>query len=212
MAQVVYGGSREYRLLVSGEQHPNTVQYLRDQMTSLQNYIGNSDSAWARRAQESYNRFSSEHAIRLAQAAIRKVTTHFQDDRIVQLDTLAQMQQAQLRMQRFIMANPYVRERYHNQMCEGYQGTYVDMWPQDVGPGHYDYDRVMDGLIVETPATEEDPEGSWVCRIQTDEEVLPGDKRLNLVEKDMILTSWDNVVHAMQYGLDDPVSPSGGML
>lgn len=212
MAEVVFGGSREYRMLVSGEQHPNTVQYLRGQMTSLQNYIGNSDSSWAMRAQESYNRFSSDHAVRLAQAALRKVTTQFQDDNIRQLDTLAEMQQASLRMQRFIMACPYVRERYHNQMCDGYQGSYVDMSPGDIGRGHYDYDLVMNGVIVEVAPTEEDPEGSWSCRVQMDEDLLPGDRNLNLVEKDMILTSWDNVKHAMQYGLDDPVSPTGGML
>ncbi len=212
MAQVVFGGSREYRMLVSGEQHPNTAHYLRNQMTSLQSYIGNSDSSWAQRAIESYNRFSSEHAVRLAQAALRKVDTYFQEDRIMQLDTLAQLQQAGLRMQRFIIANPYVRERYHNQMCDGYQGTYVDMHPQDIGPGHYDYDRVMDGLIVETAPTEEDPDGSWVCRVQTDEEILPGDVKLNLVQNDMILTSWATVEHLMRYGEEDPVSPSGGML
>lgn len=212
MAQVVYGGSREYRALVSGEQHPTTVQYLRNQMSSLQSYVGESATSWAQKAFESYERFSSDNAIRLAQAALRKVTTYFQDDRIMQLDTLAQLQQAQQRMQRFIMADPYVRERYHNQMCEGYQGSYVDMWPTDSGRGHYDYDRIHDGLIVEVAPTEEDPEGSWMCYAQTDEELLPGDRRLTLAEKDMILTTQERVRFLMGTGLEDPVSSTGGML
>lgn len=212
MVAVVHGGSQVFKALVSGERHPNTVQYLRNQVTALQNYIGDASSEWAQRAMQSYERFSSDTAMRMAQAAIRKVTTHFQEDRIVQLNTLAELQQAQLRMQRFIMANPVVRQAYHRQMCDGYSGSYVDMWPQDIGRGHYDYDRVMDGVIVEIPPTKENPEGDWKCYAQFDEEVMEGDQRLGIVRQDAILSSWELVEHLMGTGLEDPVSPSGGML
>jgi hypothetical protein len=212
MVAVVHGGSQVFKAMVSGERHPNTVQYLRNQMAQMQAYIGNAATDWSQRVVQSYETFSSDNAMRIAQAAIRKVTTHFQEDRIVQLDTLAQLQQAQSRMQRFIMACPAVRAPYHEQMCDGYSGSYVDMWPQDMGRGHYDYDRVMDGLIVEVPASKEDPEASWMCYAQLDEDVLEGDRRLTMVEKDQILTTWDKIGELMGNGLEDPTSATGGML
>lgn len=212
MVAVVHGGSHAFKAHMSGERHPSTVQYLQNQMMQLRNYIGDSASEWAQRAMQSYERFSSETAMRMAQAALRKVTTHFQEDRVVYLDTLAHIQQAQAKMQRFVMANPMVREKYHAQMCDGYSGSYVDMWPTDIGRGHYDFDRVMNGVIVELPPSKESPEGDFKYWIQTDEEVLEGDVALGIVKQDAILSTWERVEHLMGTGLEDPVSANGGML
>ena len=48
------------------------------------------------------------------------------------------------------MAQPDIRSLYHKGHCDGYSDTYVDMEPGLVGEQHYDYRRVMDGVVEET--------------------------------------------------------------
>ena len=53
-------------------------------------------------------------------------------------------------MKRYIMANPHVREAYQEQRIAGYDGTYKDPFADDTIENHYDYRRVMNGVVVDS--------------------------------------------------------------
>jgi hypothetical protein len=103
-------------------------------------------------------------------------------------------------MQRWIMAHPGVRDSYVNQNCEGYSGTYVNMFGDNVGSNHYDYRRVMDGVPIE----EED----GFCLQYFHETLLQGDRELEYGEKMAIVKTWgviDWMLENSQFDFTNPV-------
>lgn len=211
MAHVVTGGSREFDMAFSGEPHPSTVQYLRNQVESLGQFVGTASAAWIDRVQDSYNRFSSDDALRHARAAMRKVSSYFQADNIRELTTLGQVQNAPVMMQRFLMAVPEIRQMYMDQRIDGYSSSYVDMQPGMIGEDHYDYRRVMQGRVIDLPVSEENPEGGWKVTTFFDE-LHEGDRELRLQEQNDVLSSAELMRCMMATALDDPTSQTGGLL
>jgi hypothetical protein len=149
--------------------------------------------------------FNGSEAMRLAQAAINRAGSVFQADTIRDLYQIGELQNAPLVMQRFIMANPVVRDLYHQQRCDGYSDTYLDMEPGAVGLAHYDYRRVITGMVME------DEEHGWKI-VHCLDELKEGDRPLQIEEKDIVLSVWDVVEARIREGKDDPTSPTGGSL
>jgi hypothetical protein len=108
-------------------------------------------------------------------------------------------------MQRWVMANPMVRELYHKQRCDGYSSTYTDVSPGDIKENHYDYRRTTDGVMLET--TEGDYVTKWYI-----EELLPSDRHLTNSEKIDIINTWTVVNNALMMKELDPTCNNGGML
>jgi len=211
MATVIFGGSRELNLLISGEPHQDTLSYLSHQADRIAQYAQQTGSAWAQRAVESFNYFSSHDSLRHARAALQKVKSYFQSDIIRELTTIEDFQNANPLMQRFLMADPWARKMYHAGRIEGYAGSYVDPYPGVRGVEDYNYRRVMDGRVQMIEPSEEDPEGSFVIETYYGD-LQEGDRDLTLVEQNMILSSWRQARFLVQTGLDDPYSSTGGKL
>lgn len=57
-------------------------------------------------------------------------------------------------MQRFIMADPVIRELYHKKRIDGWSDTYVDNYPKVIGPDHLDYRIVKHGIVERTVTPE----------------------------------------------------------
>jgi hypothetical protein len=93
------------------------------------------------------------------------------------------LQNANLTMQRYIMANPTIRQPYIDQNCDGYSSSYVDIFKGQIGKDHYDYRRVTDGMLM---STEDGFEINYY-----DETLEVGDKELDFVDKCRVLASWD---------------------
>lgn len=85
-------------------------------------------------------------------------------------------------MIRWIMANPSVRQEYLNNNIEGYNEQYKNLFGSSIGVDHYDYRRVMDGVLV-------DENDRFLVRYYHDF-LLPGDRPLNRHEKIAILNTW----------------------
>lgn len=210
MVQVVIGDTDDFNALVYGAQaHPGTLNYLENQFSGFSQTLTDAGKQFFSNARQMFEHFHGSEAVRIARAAIRKAGSLFQRDEIRSIWDLGQLQQAPLTMQRYIMANPVVRERFNQQTCDGYSETYKDWYPNTIGLDHYDYRRVMDGVVQELP--EDDPDGDWVCREHI-EDLVEGDRALTTEEKADIFSTWDAVEALMEMGGEDPTSPFANKL
>lgn len=198
--QVIDGGSQTFDALAYGDPHPGTVAFFQNQMENLSQYAGQVGEQFIQSAQDLYSRFNHSTAMRYARAAKRSLGSIFQNDAVRQLASIAELQQAPPVMQRWIMAEPTTRKMYHRQMVEGYEGSYKDAFPNDVGESHYDYRRVMDGLVVDDPDTED-----WVATTYLDE-IFEGDHELEIDQQADIFYTWKMTKARILHGGSDPTS------
>lgn len=200
MAQLVEGGSSTFDALVYGYNvHPGTQQFLQSQVERPTDTLLEGSREFVNKAAELYDRFSGSTAMRMARAAKRAIGSLWQSDEIRPLTTIGEMQHAPLAMQRWIMANSWIRDQYHAQKIEGYAESYRDLWENDSGEDHYDWRRVMNGFVTESE------EHGWTSTTYF-EELLPDDYDLSLEEQVDIHDTWENVVAAIRRGREDPTS------
>ena len=117
--------------------------------------------------------------------SLRGIGLNVSGNYVQNLQTFEQLTSANLTMQRWIMANPEVRQIYNDGNCDGYSETYVDMFPKTIGASHYDYRRVTNGVAVE--------EGDKFVIKRYDEDLLEGDRELSHEDKMAILSTWNSI-------------------
>ena len=110
-------------------------------------------------------------------------------------------------MQRWIMANPDVRKLYHEQRIDGYSDTYEDIHENSIGESHYDYRRVMNGIVVDNDDEEADYGWSSVTYF---EDLAEEDRELRIDEQYDILSSWHYLQRYLAVGKEDPTSLFNG--
>ena len=198
---IVSGGYDVFLALAYGEQSPVAAEYFKSQMALLPTIqvIGDIGRSFVQGAKATYERFNNSEAMQLVRAATRQAAALFQPEVIRSIFDFADLQTATITMQRWIMANPMIRKMYHDQRCEGYSDTYVDADPGKVGEAHYDYRRVMSGVV----QVEED---SWEAKFYIDN-LRDGDQELSNMDKTDILSTWRIAELFMGMGESDPTSP-----
>jgi hypothetical protein len=200
--RIITGDPGTLELFAFGEKTQSALNFLEDQAYRLSDSLTNTGKAFMEQGREVFQRYNGSEALRAAKAAIRTVQYCFQTDIIRPLSNIGAMQQAPLSMQRWIMACPDVRELYHQQRCDGYSDTYIDMEPASIGTDHTDYRKVMSGLIQE--CVEGDVDWKTTIYFEGDDD----DVRLSLSEKVDIVSTWDLIKSMMTPGKEDPTSPS----
>ncbi len=203
MPVIVGGGDNTFTALAFGTPHPRTMAVLESQFTNLGNQISAAGEEFMARQRAMFEQFNGSEALRLAKAALRAVSHAFTPNIVQPLLTIGALQQAQTAMQPWIMANPVVRELFHQQRLDGYSDTYVDMEPGLIGERHTDYRHVMHGMLQELPDTE-DGEGNWKITFNDDDRA--GQPELTFTERIDILTTWDAVEALLGPGKEDPTS------
>lgn len=156
-------------------------------------------------AGEVYQAINYSDAMRKARAVIRTVSNAGTLDVIKELTDVGQLQNARPVMQQYIMADPVVRNLYHNQGCDGYSGSYVDNAPGMSGADHYDYRRVMHGMW-----HEDESDGRVKSTLFYEDK--GDDEDLDAIHQMDILRTWDYVRSAIKRGKEDPTSPENDML
>lgn len=177
----------EFDALMYGESHPSTVSYLRNQFTNYSDTLTSAGRSFMEQGRAIFEAVNSSEAIRFARDVINKYTggTTVQRDGIYSIFEMSNFQSASLDMQRYLLANPVIRKDYHKQKCNGYSDTYIDMEPGFIGREHYDYRRVMDGMMV---ITEDDFKVTHYL-----DPLKEGDIALSHDKKDDIIYSWSNL-------------------
>lgn len=146
-----------------------------------------------------FNSFHGDRVVQIAKAALNQVRGFFKPDEIVNLTTIEDLQVAQAAMRRMIMANPVVRELYHKQRCDGYSDSYVDADPGKIGWDHYDYCRVMTGIV---EVTDESWKFTSVAHDQR-----PGDSELDFHDQfSVVAQTWPSLEAIMAQAAKDPTS------
>lgn len=183
--QFVSGGGHAFNAMLYGEQSMENRAFFQNQLERMQSlqFIGDIGSQVMQSAHNLFERWNGSKAMQIARAVTRQVTSLFQPDQVRTLFEMADFQAASLEMQRWIMANPAIRQRYHEQRLEGYADTYVDNEPDKVGEDHQDWRMVNDGVVKVS-------EDGWKV-VHYLEPLRKGDKRLSPSQKVSILTTWD---------------------
>lgn len=196
--QIISGGLDAWDALAYGEQNPANVNYFKTQLQNIGNTLTDFGKQFYNDAARIYDSFNGSQAMQVIRNVTKAAKTLFQPNIVKSLFEMDDIQMATMVMQRWIMANPVVRQMYHEQKCEGYSDSYVDAQPGVVGENHYDYRRVMDGVIQEDGDT-------WFAKFYPDD-LLDGDKELIFEEKVDILNTWSIVEMFMAAGEKDPTS------
>lgn len=198
MATFVEGGNALFDGLAYRPPDPNSVAFVQAQFQNPTHNLTAAGQQFFQSVQAIHERLMGSHAMRVARAATRKVASLWQGDEVRLLSSIGELQHASLPMQRWVMAEPTVRKWFYQQRLEGYEGTYVDNAPGDIGVDHHDYRRVMSGVIVDT-------ETGWQATTWFDEP-LEGDAPLLFEEQIDIIDTWSWAKYYLKQGKEDPTS------
>lgn len=202
MAQFIDGGNLMFKSLMYGRPHPGTMQFLETQAQSMSSALTDAGSRFMETARDMYSHLESSNAIRAMRAAGRAVRSLWQLDEIRELIDVGQLQHAPLSMQRWIMAEPTTRGLFQKQRLDGYSETYTDLFPGTIGEEHYDYRRVMDGVVVVDAEPDERGEHGWTATTYL-EELLSDEDDLMPAEQQDILATWGRQIAAAQRKKED---------
>lgn len=185
------------------DSNPVNIDYIRNQLNTFSNCLTDTGRQFIEQSKAIYSKIADSNSLRMAKAAIRGAANMFHPNTIIGLQTLDGIRNAQPVMQRYIMAEPTIRKIYSEQRCDGYSDSYVDYHPNRIKDTHYDYRRVMDGVVEFT-------EEGWKCSNYY-EELLEGDKELCISEQVNVLKTWD-IVQAFTQHLIDPTDINEGKI
>lgn len=194
--------------LIYPEQNPLNQSYIYNQIATISNTLDDIGKKFIESSREIYHKINDSELIRKAKMALRSAVGISHINEVVYYNTLEAMQSATPYMQNYIMANPMIRELYNSQLCDGYSDVYTDIDKGTISDTQYHYRRVMDGVIQDI----EDSEGNynWVSKNYM-EDLLEGDKELDIEDKAKILSTWEVMNMFIKVG-QDPTNPNGGSL
>lgn len=191
-------------IAAGGHLNNETVQWVNERATALRSTISSTASSFFDQARTVHQMISSSDAVQALRNLTAKVTDLWSSNQIGRMGSLEALQTANPINQRWIMANTNVREMYLANSIEGYHGSYVNLHGLGVDDEHYDFRRVMDGLITPTVNRTE---------VKQYHEILKeGDVHLSLHEKVDIINNWNLVNTHLDAGELDPTSPIGNHL
>lgn len=187
--------------------HPSTINYLQNQFANISNTILDSGRKFIEEGKVMMEKFCDGTIDRAARAALRMATNVINPNLIQRLDSLEDIQMSGPLMQRYIMSEPYIREKFHQQTCSGYAGSYVDLDPDPsfLREWHYDWRRVHDGIV---EFKGEGDQEQWVSTTYF-EELREGDRNLDFLEKIDIISTQELARLYMEHG-QDATNPFGG--
>lgn len=207
MVQVVVGGSSDFNAMVYGyDRHPGTMNFLENQFSNISSTLTEAGKSFFSNAKDVFESFTNSDAMRAARNALRKAGGLFQRDEIRSIWDLGDIQTAKPTMQRYIMAMPELRSLWQQQRIDGYSDTYVDMHPGAIGENHYDFRRMVNGVVQELV---DDPEADYVIRECIDD-LVDDDRELDTDEKADLDYTREVVKAIVDIGEDDPTSVWGG--
>lgn len=204
MAHFHDAGSMTFDALVYGRPHAGTLDFLQRQFETPTNRLTQYGQQFMQGAHEMFERISSSRAIEAMRQAARSINSVWDLDEIRPLTLLSEFQYAPPSLQRFIMAEPTVRQMYLDQTIEGYTDSYVDMQPNATGDHHYDYQRAMNGLVVENESDAPD-DSEWSATTYFGE-IHEDDNELSLSEQVDIQYNWQWLRRHLAARGEDPTS------
>lgn len=202
MAIIVQGDDATFSEMTSGVPHPSTLQFLDQERQQPTHMLTHYSQQFVDHTQKLIDWIENSQAARYAQAARRAIGQVWEDQCIRHLSSMADFQWAPQPMTRWLMAEPMVRQYYHQQKLEGYQNQYADPFPEQTEPTeNLEYRHVMNGVIVMNDS-DQGPEWSASTYYDDRPDVIP----MDFLDQIDIIHSWENIRHWITKGRDDPTS------
>lgn len=183
------------------ELNPLTQNYVMEQLQAVIPAMSDIARSMVEKTRNVYEAVTNSTVVQRAKAAMRMAVGLRSPHSVAPLTELEDLQCATITEQRFIMANPEVRALYHQQRCDGFSNTYVDLEPDAIGEAQYDYRRMMHGVVIDTPADEGDDEGSFKVKFYLDE-LHDGDKQPSFDEQAFHIRNGEAVASFLRAGKD----------
>lgn len=202
------GGSDLIDIMAGGIPDQSAMHWLEQKSQALQGSISGIGQAFFDRARSMYNMVSESQAVQILRNLKSKSDSVWNTGRVQLLHRIQQIQTAGLIMQRWVMAQPDLRQRYLAQTVEGYGDSYVNYHGNAVAEAHYDYRRVMSDVVM---IDEDDEEKDFVVNHYFDL-LAEGEQELTPFQKVDILNTWDRVKYYLEQGDEDPTSQYGSLL
>jgi len=203
MATRVDVGNDLIDVFSGGVPDQDTTSWLQQRSQQLMGQISGAGRAFIESSRSLYQMVNETQAAQMLRNLGTKHQDAWRQSTIARLESIEAVQTANPVMQRWIMANPNVRKRYLNQELEGYAESYVNHHGDTVGQEHYDYRRVMTG-IMERPREDED----WKVRIFCDPSARD-DQQLTIWQRKDILNTWAFIDTLLEEAEEDPTSEYG---
>lgn len=181
------------------------VDYMGEAYDRASHYLNDRAREWASQATDAFARIDFDTVMKRAKRTLRELSNVFDTDSVRPLTTVTALQESPQCMMRWLMAEPTTRELYHGGGCAGYDELYVDVQPNSIGADHYDYRRVMDGVV------QVQDNGGWHSDSYF-ENYRDEDDELTDQERFDILRSWGVLKSAIEKGDEDPTSLYNGSL
>lgn len=192
-------------IAAGGHMDTQTTSWLADRSSALRESMGSAALNWFNTAKSFVQIIDTSSAIQAFRNITSKQESVWNTNNIHQCFTIEQLQTANPVQQRYIMAEPRLRDMYLNNSVEGYGDSYINHQGDAVGIKQYDYRRVTDGIMLEQP--------DETFEVNVFHEIVPdGDKELTLHQKVDILRNWNLVNVALDAAEMDPTSQFGNML
>lgn len=177
-----------------GDRSNLVTSYIHNQLQALPPSLNDFGRRIYSSLQDSYNYLSDTLMKNAVISELRNCNLVMADNYYAELLTFNQLQEATLTMQRWVMAHPQVRELYLEQNIDGYTPTYVNLDGKVTGDAEYNYRRVMNNVLI--PGDEQ-----WTVNHYIDE-LLPGDRELEIYEQHMVLNTWEAIDWMLKSGYD----------
>ncbi len=204
---VITGDSSVVDALLFGLPTQATSEFVQREFDRFANSaIGDFGKQLVTQARSLYERFTNSSVVSMMQAALNQTRAIAMPDTIYRFDRMEDFQIAQPMMQTFIMANPVVRQLYHEQRCDGYSDSYVDQHPGKIGENHVHWQMVNNGRVVD----EGDNGISWTNYSGAFND--NGGLHLHSIQAHTILATWRGLEELIAKGEFDPTSPWNGKL
>lgn len=207
MATIIEGGAATFDATVLGAQHPGTIAFIRQQFNTFTHHVGDAARSFIEETKELFESLNNDNALQLLRSARRALDSIWLPNEIQPLYNIGQVQHAPDAMVRWIMADVETRQMYHQGRIEGYGERYVDLQPGKVGEDHYDYRRVMNGVVVVDKESDGDGDYGWQTTTYF-ERLRPDDRELELVEQQDILRTYA-LLAKLRENSEDYTSPYG---
>lgn len=200
-AAVIRGGSSVEDSLLYRPLENNVLNYLNQHIDTAIQATRNLSQTFIDGVHSLYNKFNSDQARLQSKLAMNYAGQHI-DQNMIHYVKYEQLHAANLMMQRYILAHPQLGELHSQDMCYGYQDTFIPLEPGKYGKDTIEYSRVMDGVI----QFEEDGK-SFIETYSIYDNDTHGDD-IDIIDQISILRSWDNVSRMIANKIDpsDPIS------
>lgn len=204
---LAYSGDDAFNALLYGDKNPDTVSYFRERISQIPDTITEYGRAFMERTRTAFEHYNGASAVRFARSILAKVQHVSKPDVVQSLRTVEQLREAGSVMQRWMMANPVINQKYIRQQLDGYSETYASTHGSSIGHDNYDYRRVKQGWV--EMDVEED--GAWKA-VEYLDDLRPGDGELDILQQSDIHDSWRWGEYLLALGKDDFTDKTGGQL